>query len=62
MALGKDKNTERLICEVTVSEKEEIKERARKVGVTVRQYIYESLSLRNELEDKGKIKFIPRKL
>jgi hypothetical protein len=57
MEIGKDINTERLICEVTIDEKNDIKSRARKAGVTVRQYIYESISLRIQLEDKNKIKF-----
>lgn len=57
MAIGKDVNTERLICEVTKDEKWNIKNRAKKAGVTLRQYVYESISLRIQLEDKGKVKF-----
>ena len=57
MAIGKDINTSRLICDVTPDEHKEIKQRARNSGMTVRQYIYNSLILRMQLEDKKQVKF-----
>lgn len=60
MKIGKDINTTRLICDVSIEEREEFKKRAKEQGISMRQYIYESLILRKQLEDKKKVKFIPR--
>jgi len=57
MHIGTDVNTARLVCDVTPQEREDIKRRAKEQGVTLRQYIFESIVLRIKLEENNKVKF-----
>lgn len=58
MKIGKDVNTARMLFEVTPEFRDTVKKRAKNSGVTIRQYIHESLVLRMELEDKKKVTFV----
>lgn len=60
MAIGMDVNTQVIFFRVTLEDKQDIKKRAKEQGISMRQYIYESLILRKDLEDKKKVRFIPR--
>lgn len=60
MAIGMDVNTQVIFFRVTLEDKQDIKKRAKEQGVSMRQYIYESLNLRKKLEDEKKVRFVSR--
>ncbi len=62
MKIGTNINTARLICDVMPEELAEFKKRAREQGITLRQYVYESLIIRKQLEDKKKVIYPARNL
>jgi len=55
-----NKKTARLICDCTPEQLEEVKKRAKKADLSIRQYIIQSIALRMEMEDKSKLRNRPQ--